>query len=168
MEVNNIARCAFMAVTDPKLITIDLEQSDRRYKELVKEREKANPPNPEPVRVEYNRLRQQLYSLQQAAKGAEVFCNNKADAVRGLEERINVLLNKKKQATEAGHLGDERMYEHQLQLLETELIDAKEEFTKAKRWSVQAARVEKEFKFNQQARIEELKALLDAPRPVAK
>lgn len=104
---------------------------------------------------EYNRLRQQLYDLQQQAKNAEVFCNNKADGVKGLEQRINDLLRKKKQAIAEGHLGDERNCEHQLQQLETELIDAKQEFTQAKHWSVQAARALKAF--DGQERIAALK-----------
>jgi hypothetical protein len=167
MEVKNVAHCVFMA-PDPKLLTIDFEDLAKRHKQRIEEREKANPPKPEPMRVEYNRLRKQLYELQQASKSAEVYCNNKADAVKGIEHRINDLLKAKKQAIADGHLGDERKYENQLQLRETELIDAQEEFAKAKRWSVQAARVKKEFEFNENGRIAELKALLDALVPGAK
>jgi hypothetical protein len=165
MEIKDVGRCAFMSVTDSNLLTVDFADLAKRQQERRQQMDEANPRKAEPVRVEYNRLRQQQFNLQQTTKGAEVFCNNKADAVKGLEQRINTLLTEKKQAIAAGHLGQERKCEHQIQLLETELIDAKEEFSKAKHWSTQAARALKEFKFNQQGRIEELKAVLDAPLP---
>lgn len=165
MEIKNIARCAFMT-PDPKLMTVDLTQIERNQAERRREMEKANPPKPEPARVEYNRLRQQLYSLQQTAKSAETSCNNKADHVRGLEQRINDLLKRKQKAHTDGHLGDERICEHQIQLLENELLDAQEDFLKAKHWNSQAARALKAF--DGHARLAELKAEIDKTLPVAK
>ena len=164
-EVKDVTRCAFMA-PDPKLMTVDFEQLTAMHKATIAMRENINPPEPEAARPEYNRLREQLYNLQQQAKNNEVYCNNKADAVKGLETRINDLLKSKKQAVAEGHLGQERSYEHQLQQLETELVDAKEEFTKAKHWSGQAARVLKAF--DGHVRIAELKAALDAPKIITK
>src|ERR1700752_5060890 len=98
MANTDVTKMAFFAVTDPKLITVDFADLDKKAADNRAEAAKLNPPQLEPARIEYNRLRQRLYDLQQAAKNAEVFCNNKADAVRGLEQRINVLLTKKKQA----------------------------------------------------------------------
>ena len=163
----DVTKMIFFAVTDPKLITVDFAAHEKRMAEHRKEREKANPPKPEPVRVEYNRLRQRFFDLQQQAKNAEVFCNNKADAVKGLEQRITELLKQKKQADADGHLGQERVCEHQIQLLETELVDAKDEFIKAKHWSTQAARALKAFTSDSSARIEELKQLLKFPAKLA-
>ena len=161
MEVKNVATTVLFAVTDPKLITVDFNKIEAFQQQTREAREKANPPKPEPMRVEYNRLRQQLYGLQQQAKNAEVYRNNKADVVKGLEYRINDLLRHKKQAIVEGHLGQERVCEHQLQRLETELVDAKEEFNKAEHWNAQAARALKAF--DGHGRIAELKLLLDSP-----
>lgn len=167
MEIKNIARCAFMAVSDPSLLTIDFEQSDRRYKELVKQREKEAPqPTTADFRKEYNQLRQRLFDLQQNAKSFEIRTNEAAGKIRLLEQRINETLKLKKAAAEAGNLLGERTYERAVAKLETELLDVKEDFDKNRRWSSQAARALKEF--NQHDRIEELKALLDEPLPVAK
>ena len=154
MTNTDVTKMAFFAA-DPKLMTVDFDDLSKRHQKLVADRETLNPPKPEPVRVEYNRLRQSLYDLQQQAKNAEVFCNNKADGVKGLEQRINDILRKKKQAIAKDHLGDERNCEHQLQQLETELIDAKVEFTQAKHWSTQAGCALKAF--DGQERIAELK-----------
>jgi hypothetical protein len=134
-------------------------QVEQTAKKMRAERDAANPPQPEPARIEYNRLRQRLYDLQQRAKDAEVFCNNKADSVKGFEERINVVLLKKRQAIADGHLGQERACEHQLKQLETELVDAQKEFTQAKHWNAQAVRALKAF--DSHARIAELKKQID-------
>lgn len=165
MANTDVTKMAFFAA-DPKLMTVDFDELTTRHKATVAMREKLNPPEPEGARPEYNRLRQQLYDLQEQAKGAEVYCNNKADAVRGLETRINDLLKEKKQAVSENHLGQERKCEHQLTQLEKELVDAKEDFNKAKHWSGQAARALKAFVGH--ARIAELKAELDTPKIVGK
>lgn len=166
MEVKNYAHCAFMA-PDPKLITIDLSEVTKRVNAHNRAMEKLNPPKPEPVRVEYNRLRQRFFDLQQQAKGTEINCNEKAGVVHLLEQRINDLLRQKKTAIDQGNLGQERACEHKIQLLETELVTAKEDFTIAKHRSSKAARALREFDGDE--RIAELKKQLDGTvLPVAK
>ena len=165
MVNTDVTKMSFFAA-DPKLMTVDLEQLGKMHKDTVAQRETLNPPQPEPARQEYNRLRQQLYNLQQQAKNAEVYCNNKADEVRGLEQRINDVLKRKKQAVAEGHLGQERLCEHQLQQLERELPDAKDEATKAKHWGAQAARALKAF--DGHARISELVKELETPKIISK
>lgn len=165
MEVKDVTTCVFMA--PPKeLMTVNFDELSTMHKATIAMREKLNPPEPEAARPEYNRLRQQLYDLQQSALNAEVYCNNKADAVKGLETRINDLLKEKKQAVSDNHLGQERKCERQLTQLEKELVDAKEEFNKAKHLSGQGARALKAF--DGHARIAELKVELDTPKIVGK
>jgi hypothetical protein len=100
---------------------------------------------PTDLRKTYNDLRKQLYDLQQQAKHTEIFCNNKAGDVKHFEERIAILLRDKKKADEAGELGHARMLEHQIVNLETEVLDAKKEFDRAKKQSTYATRALKAF-----------------------
>lgn len=165
MQVKDVTTCVFMK-PPAELMTVDFEHLSAMHKATVAQRETLNPPEPEPTRAEYNRLRQQFYDLRQQAKNAEVHCNNKADEVKGLEERINDLLRKKKHAVAEGHLGQERLCEHQLQQLEKELVDVKDEFSKAKHWSTQAARALKAFEGHE--RIAVLKAELETPKIISK
>ena len=150
----------------PQDFVIDIEKVEEAGKKMRAARDAANPPKPEPARAEYNRLRQQLFDAQRWAKDAEIYCNDQAGNVRLLEQRINDLLKKKKQAIAEGKLGDERICEHQLQLMETELIDAKQEFHRATRQSAQAARALKAF--DDHERIAELKKQLDESLPYVK
>lgn len=165
MQVKDVTTCVFMK-PPAELMTVDFEHLTAMHKATVAQRETLNPPPSEPARAEYNRLRQQLYTLQQQAKNAEVFSDNKADAVRGLEQRINDVLKKKKQAVTDGHLGQERLCEHQLKQLERELPEAKDEATKAKHWSAQAARALKAFDGHE--RIAVLTAELETPKIISK
>lgn len=166
MEVNLVNTVAF-AVRDPKLITIDFEDLAQRHKERLKAQEKdAPPPSKADFRKEYNQLRQQLFDLQQNAKAFEIRTNDAAGKIRLLEERINNIFKLKKEAIQEGNLKGERTYERAIANLETELLDAQEEFNKNKRWSTQAARALRTF--DGAERIAELKAILDTPLPVAK
>jgi SMC interacting uncharacterized protein involved in chromosome segregation len=165
MEVNNIARCAFMAVTDPKLITIDLEDLARRSAERTKEMAKLNPPvQNEPAQQELNRLRGQLFSLQERVKNTEIYANNKAGEVELLEQRLTEALKKKNDARQAGNLLAERRGEHNIQLLEAELADAKKEHNFAKQRSAQATRALRTS--DGAARIAELKEQLEPTKPL--
>jgi hypothetical protein len=128
---------------------------EQRAKEMRVARDAANPPKVEPAGVELNRLRKELFDLQQWAKYAEIHCNNVAGTVKGLEQRLTEVLKHKKIASDAGNLLAERNYEHSASLLESELVDAKEEFTRAKKQSSNNARALREF--DGQARIAELK-----------
>ena len=117
----------------------------------------ASKPKPD-LRKEYNQLRKQLFDLQQYAKGAETYANNKAGEVKHRESLINDLLKQKKEAIASGNLGQERFLEHQIVLIETELIDAKIEFNRAKHQSSNAARGLKAFDGHE--RIAELAKIL--------
>ena len=159
MEVD-YTKCAFFAA-DPKTLTLNLAEVDARQAKLRAEREKNAPPVNIDLRKEFNQLRQRLFELQQNAKTYETRCNDAAATVRLLEHRITEALKLKKDAVEAGNLRGERMYEHQVQMLETELTDTKQEFEQYKRYSGMAARALKSF--DGHARIEELKLVLDPP-----
>ena len=166
MEIKDVTRCAFMA-PDPKLMTVDIAKVEAFGAQVRAKRDAAAPPpGKDDLRKEYNQLRQRLFELNQNAKAYEIRTNEASGKVRLLEQRINEALKLKKAASDAGNLLGERTYERQVANLESELLDTKEEFEKNRRWSAQAARALKEF--NQHDRIAELKALLDAPLPVAK
>ena len=77
-------------------------------------REKINPPEPEAARPEYNRCGNNSMTFSNQAKNLEVYCNNKADAVKGLETRINDLLKEKKQAVSDNHLGKRESVKRQV------------------------------------------------------
>ncbi len=143
---------------DPKLMVIDIAAHEQRMTEHRAARDKAQPPKPQPARVEYNQLRQQLYDLQQHAKHTEDYCNTQVAEVKLLERRIDDVLKLKKSAVEEGNLRGERNYENQIQMLETTLFDAKKELTRATVQSGRAGRGLKAFAGRQ--RIEELKAEL--------
>ena len=166
MSEHNYAGMAFKAnlEKDPSLMTIDLEKIEAHQKQVRAQRDAAAPPTSKPeLRKEYNALRQQLFNLQQNAKALETRTNESADKIHLLEQRLNEALKLKKEASEAGNLRGERTYERQAETLETELLDAQEEYGKNKIWNAQAARAVREFKFNQNERIAELKAILEAP-----
>jgi hypothetical protein len=146
-------------VTDAAITKIEQAQAVRRAAE-----DKAKPP--EPLRVEYNRLRRELYDKQQYAKHTEIYCNEKAGSVKHFEQSINDWLKQKKAAVEVGHLGQERFCEHQVELLEAELLDAKIEFNRAKHQSANAARALKAF--DGYARIKQLEKELDTPKIIGK
>jgi hypothetical protein len=167
MEVKNIARCAFMA-PDPQLMTVDFENINKHQKEHREFLDKANAAKAEPgsKQEELQKLRRQLFGLKQAVESTEVFENNKAGEVQLLEHRLNEALTKKKAAAHSGNLLAERRQEHNIQLLESELAEAKKEYNFAKQRSVHATRALRNF--DGAARIVELQALLEKPLPDAK
>jgi len=147
---------------DPNIFTINITEHEQRMKEMRAKRDAAAPaPGQADLRKEYNQLRQRLFDLEQNAKTFEIRTNEAAGKVRLLEQRINDLLKLKKEAAEAGNLRGERTYERGIQSLETELLDAQEEFRKNKHWSNQAARALRDFDGHD--RIAELKAIFDSP-----
>ncbi len=144
---------------NPEAFTItdaDITRNEQAQAKRRAEMEKINPPKPVPARQEYNRLRQELFSLKQSAQGCETRVNNIAGEVHLLEERITGLIKKKK-ATENPLA--ERTCEHQIQLLETDLLDAQERLIKAKRDNTLTVKALKNF--DQHERIAELKKQLD-------
>lgn len=143
-------------ITDESVKQIEQNQATRRAQE-----DKERVPSQADFRKEYNQLRQRLFDLNQNAKCFEIRTNEAAGKIRNLEHRITEALKQKKAAADAGNLLGERNSEHAIQRLETELLDARQEFANNKRWSVQAARVLKAFDGHE--RIAELKAILDSP-----
>lgn len=162
MANTDVTKMVFFAVTDPKLITVDLDDLSKRHKETVAQRVKDTPP-PEKADLhrEYNQLRQKLFDLKQNAKCFETRTNESAGQIRLLEQRINDAIKLKKAAVAEGNGRGERTYEAAIQRLESELTTAQEEFFQNKNWNTQAARALKAF--DGHARIEELKLLLDSP-----
>jgi len=68
--------------------------------------------------AEYNRLRKQLYELQQAAKATEVKVNCAVDDEKHWEGNIEDLLKRKKVAVAENRLGDERFCERLIEKAE--------------------------------------------------
>ena len=118
-------------------------------------RELANPPKPLPAQVEYNRLLHRLYNLTEDAKNTDIYANNQAGNVKGIEERLDNQLKKKKTAAANGNLRGERYLEYGIGQLETELFEAKKELKRATNNSAFAARALKEF--DGHPRLKELK-----------
>ena len=138
---------------DPDLMVVDFEDLAKRQAERLAARDIAQPPKPQPARAEYNQLRKELFAAQEWAKNAEIYCNDRAGTVKLLEQRITDLLKQKKAAIDSPLA--ERNFENQIQLLETELLDAKTEFNRARHQSNYAARGLKAFGGHE--RIAELK-----------
>lgn len=159
----NLASTAAFAVTDPKLLTVDFAEIERKQKERRAFLDKNNP-SPEqrvPAQQELNKLRGQLFSLQQAVESTETYVNNIAGTVELLEQRLEKALKEKKRYAEAGNLRAERGAERAVEQLESELDDAKRELTFAKQRSVNATRALKNF--DGYERIAELKAQIEKP-----
>ena len=145
---------AFRPITDGDIAKIEQQQAARRAVE-----EKAKPT--EPLRVELNRLRNQLFTLQQNAHATEVRVNNEAGTVRLLEQRITEAIKSKKQCEEAGNLLGGRSYEHQIQSLEEELADTRERLLKNQRYNAGAARELRTWQSENGPRLLELKKEVD-------
>ena len=135
-------------ITNPEALNKQLAASAKERAALNAKNDAARPSEP---RKEYNQLRKELFTAQEWAKNAEIYCNDRAGTVKLLEQRITDLLIKKKGANPL----EERNYEHQIQLLETELFDAKTELNRAALQSSRAGRGLKAFSGH--ARIAELK-----------
>jgi hypothetical protein len=132
----------------------DVEQAQAKRRAVA---DKLNTKDPD-LRKEYNELRARLYGLTQDAKNAEIYCLTRAGEVKNLEQQINNLLVKKKVASAEGNLRYERLLENAVVTLETELLDRKIEFNRAKTQSTNAARGLKAFDSYQ--RIADLKKSL--------
>jgi hypothetical protein len=138
-------------IPDDIAVIIEKQQAVRRAAE-----EKVNPPKPEPARVELNRLRSQLFALQQTAKATEQKVNNEAGNVSGLEQRINEAIKTKNGYETAGNLLATRNTEHGIQLLEDELSDARDRLTKDQRWNAGAVRELRTWQTENGPRLKEL------------
>jgi len=143
--------------TNPETLIIDEQKLSKQLGEVAKAQQALDVKNaaakPSEPRKLYNSLRKELFDRQQWAKNAEIYCLTKADTVKHFEGRISDLITQKKAAV--NNPLHERALEHQIDLLETELLDAKKEFNRAKHQSTNAARALRDFTGHQ--RIAELK-----------
>ena len=145
--------------TTPEVLTIDEEKLSNQIAETSKaaqalhaKNDKAKAANSD-TRKEYNQLRKDLFTAQEWAKNAEIYCNDQANNVKHFEGHITELLTQKKAAV--NNPMQERFLEHQIDLLETSLHDSKIEFNRAKHQSTNAAAALRNFPHH--ARIVELK-----------
>jgi hypothetical protein len=108
-------------VADPKILTVDMGVLSKETAKRRAAADKANPPEPKPARVELNRLRSELFNLQQTATDCGTRVAQQAGNVELLETQITEALKTKKQHEEAGNLLGARNYEHQVLRLENDL-----------------------------------------------
>ena len=141
---------------NPDLMKFDVEQFEEDQQKHRAAMNAANPPKIEPVRVEFNRLRGQLFDHQQHAKAMEIRVNNEAGNVHEFERRITAVLKLKKEHEDAGNLLGARSYEHQAQQLENELADARDRLVKDQRYNAAAARGLREWQQEHGPRLKEL------------
>ena len=104
----DLTKTAAFAVTDQKLITIDIAQVERRTQEHIRTLNKANPPATEDSAKELQRLRRELFNLTERSKSTETYCNEQAGRVRLLEQQTTDAINRKKMAVAAGNALAER------------------------------------------------------------
>jgi hypothetical protein len=107
--------------TPPEVRTFDEAAFNKKNKENRAARDKANPPEPKPARVELNRLRSELFNLQQNATDCGIRVEQQTGNADLLETQITEALKTKKQHEETGNLLGARNYEFQILRLENEL-----------------------------------------------
>jgi hypothetical protein len=108
-------------VADPKILTVDMGAISKETAKRRAAMDKANPPAPKPARVELNRLRSELFNLQQTATDCGIRVEQQAGNVKLLETQITEALKTKKEHEVAGNLLGARNYEHQVLRLENDL-----------------------------------------------
>jgi len=106
---------------DDPLITVNLTEIEQNQAKRRAAMDKANTPAPKPACVELNRLRSELFNLQQHATDCGIRVEQQQGNVDLLETQITEALRTKKQHEEAGNLFAARNYEHQVLRLENEL-----------------------------------------------
>ena len=163
MEVKDITKTALFAVTDPKLITVDFAAIEANQKKVREARDKANPPKPEPLQVEFNRLRRDLYNLESRAKNSEIHTNNLAGNVRLLEQRINEARKEKEKAAASGNALAESNYSAAIVRLTSECVDVTNDFNRARKAGAQAANDLKNWPFHD--RLKELIKQIEKEKP---
>jgi hypothetical protein len=159
MSEHNYAGLMFRANLEknPDLMAFDgtafeKQQAARRVAE-----QKANPIKPEPAQQELNKLRGQLFALQQNAKAYEQRVNNLAGNVRLLESQLTTALKSKKEYENADNLLAARNHEHQIQRLENELVDEQEKLVTHRRYNQGAIRELRTWQTENTHRLLELK-----------
>lgn len=131
----------------------DFEAASKKRRE---DELKANPPKPEPVRVEFNRLRGELFRLKQNAHSMETRVNNTAGNIKQHEQSINSACKEKKQYEDSGNLRAARAVEHTIQQLENELAEYRERFVKEQRANTGDARALRDWQTENGPRLKEL------------
>ena len=126
-----------------------LDEKNRKQRETSKG---ENSP-----RTEYNRLRKQLYDLQQAAKNTEVKVNCAADEVKHWDRNIDDRLKRKKIAVAENRLGDERACERKIEHAENELLEARERLVREQRYNHGTVRDLKNWQTEHGPKLDELK-----------
>ena len=113
-------------------------------------------------RAIYNRLRKELFDLQEQARGAETRVNNEAVTVRMYQSQIEDLLKRKKKAIADGALGEERNIERRLLAEENDLLDSRERLLKLQRNNHCAVRALKDWQTANGAQLAELQKEIGA------
>lgn len=133
----------------------DVQRVDAANKKFREEKTGENTP-----RAELNRLRKALYDLEQNCRCFETRTNEAANTVKHWEHNIEGLLRRKKTAVAANMLGEERSCERQIELAESELLDAKDNLKRQQRLNHNAVTALKVWKQANESRIEELKKIV--------
>jgi predicted nucleic acid-binding Zn-ribbon protein len=155
---HNYAGMAFRANLEknPDLMTFDVEKHEATQKKRREAEAKANPPKVTPLQVELNKLRGELFNLQQNAKGTEQRVNNEAGNIKLLEQRINTAIKEKKGYIADGNLRGERTVEKQIESLEGELADTRERLVKEQHYNTAAVRELRTWQTENGPRLKEL------------
>lgn len=161
----NYAGMAFKANLEknPDLMTFDVTKHEATIKKRREAEAKANPPKVTPVQVDLNKLRGELFNLQQAAMGTEQRVNNEAGNVKLLEKRTTEAIKTKKRYEDAGNLLGARTLEHEIQGLENELADARERLVKNQHYNTATARELRTWQTENGARLKELEKVASIP-----
>ena len=95
---HNYAGMAFRANLEknPDLMTFDVEKHEATQKKRREAEAKANPPKVTPLQVELNQLRDELFNLQQNAKGTERRVNNEAGNIKCLSNESTLPSKRRK------------------------------------------------------------------------
>lgn len=140
-------------------LTIDTAELEKQNTERRVEMEKLNPKEIETEAKELARLRKQLFSLKEAAKGYETQVNNTAGTVRLLEERLHATLKNKLDCETSGNMLGARNYDHAAQTLENQLLDTRLQLTRLQRDSAASARQLREWQREFGSRLAELQKI---------
>ena len=139
----DVTKMAFMKAPD-ELMTVNFDDLAKRQKEIIAARE-AQPQRQEGPAGQLQKLRRELFCLEQRAASTETYCNNKGDESRLAQQYLNDALAKKKAAVTKGNFSLERNLEHTINRLEGEFDIAEREFHRARKIAAQAARELKEW-----------------------
>jgi hypothetical protein len=111
-------------------------------------------------RAIYNKLRKELFDLQEQARGAGTRLNNAAADEREFQSRVEALLIRKKKAVVDGALGEERCIERGLLAQENELLDSRERLLALQRDNQRAVRALKDWEAAHGAQLADLQKIV--------